>query len=790
MKRIIPVIFVLVAGCLAFLFFSQNLFVQKNSFTRAKVVIPMVENAEDEKNADYDEDTAGNSFILLANDETLLSTVEADLDGDGNDDQINIVKTFKSPYIMLVIGLFDSVSGTYQRTNYIATNVVQVRTFACTGMDVTGDHKNELVYQGVLENGKMILKILSGHKNQNNAFVFSVIGDFESEGTVFVQQEGRSEAYEMNQSAGVSYPVWVYSSEEGSSDQIQTMYGWNESSGTYEEVRTVRIAGSRIAARELAKIQDGTVSSFGKFLDGLWYKTENSGTRIRYLFFDYANSEIIFQSEDSEEVYSWLNSNLRRSGIYFSAVNKSIENLQRRFDISLVNLDEISVRIQDDVRMMISESNVWDGNYKKFVSNGISKEKKDSGGEVIDTLKSVSSWQTSDGTVINFSENNYNVTSKDSYDSGRYTRNKISESTLIQFRSEKKLPYFAGSYLPSFFKTTVQSKDSKGRISEKVSVDKETVTLQSVVLSPDGFYTEQIPPLVLKKYIPPKEEEEISPEEDVNGIAVSEEPTEETKYPLPKLSVRITPKYFSPDGDGEGDNLYINLGAENEPDSNGKKATIERWSFTVYDPENGRQFWTQTGNASVTPRIVWNGRSSNGEIVQSATDYPYEFKVTDSNKMSNTVKGFIQVDVLVVRDGDRLKMQVPSIIFRSDHADFKSMMEVQSDPGWDGESKGLDQHTIDNNNRVLSRIADILKKFRDYNVTIEGNANNLTGSEKEELEVKQLSEDRAKFVRNWLIQEGVSASHLTAVGNGSKNPVTNRIENRWQNRRVEFILKK
>ena len=37
---------------------------------------------------------------------------------------------------------------------------------------------------------------------------------------------------------------------------------------------------------------------------------------------------------------------------------------------------------------------------------------------------------------------------------------------------------------------------------------------------------------------------------------------------------------------------------------------------------------------------------------------------------TSVVKGYIPVDVLVIRDGDRLKIAVPSIIFRENGASY------------------------------------------------------------------------------------------------------------------------
>jgi outer membrane protein OmpA-like peptidoglycan-associated protein len=212
----------------------------------------------------------------------------------------------------------------------------------------------------------------------------------------------------------------------------------------------------------------------------------------------------------------------------------------------------------------------------------------------------------------------------------------------------------------------------------------------------------------------------------------------------------------------------------------------------VNNPESVRPFWTVSGKSDFPDKIVWNGKSSKGELVQSATDYPFVYTVTDNNGVTNTTKGFVQIDVLVIKEGSKLKMQVPSIIFRGDAADFKSDEEVKAMPDWNKISRGLDQRTIENNIRILSRIVEILTKFQDYKVTIEGNASNLTGTKKEEEEVVQLSGERARFVMNWLIQEGISPARLSYVGNGSKYMLVSPSdkENRWKNRRVEFILRK
>ncbi|MCK9170084.1 MAG: OmpA family protein [Treponema sp.] len=261
----------------------------------------------------------------------------------------------------------------------------------------------------------------------------------------------------------------------------------------------------------------------------------------------------------------------------------------------------------------------------------------------------------------------------------------------------------------------------------------------------------------------------------------------------PVLSVKTAPEYFSPDNDGTDDDLFVMLNGST-------KGRITNWSFTINDPQ-GSVFWRTGGTTAITNRIVWDGLSNTqkdaggmAERVQSAMDYPWTFTVKDSLGMSSTVNGIIAVDVLVIRDGNVLKMAVPSIIFRSDNADFK----VETVPG---KKDGVTAEQAEKNERVLKRIAEILNKFKDYKVTVVGHANRTTNDEAEETQdnprrwgpaLIPLSLKRAEFVKSYLVSKGVGESRLSTEGKGGTEPVADwqDKDNNWKNRRVEFILEK
>jgi flagellar hook assembly protein FlgD/flagellar motor protein MotB len=237
----------------------------------------------------------------------------------------------------------------------------------------------------------------------------------------------------------------------------------------------------------------------------------------------------------------------------------------------------------------------------------------------------------------------------------------------------------------------------------------------------------------------------------------------------PALSFAYEPEYFSPDNDGVDDELTMLLGAKDA-------SPIASWSLEIREPQPPYLlFYRLEGRGSPAGRTVWDGRSNRGELVQAATDYPVTFKAADSLGNASTLEAVIGVDVLVIRDGDRLKIQVPSIIFRENAADFNSL------PG----------PTVDNNMRVLRRIAEILNKFRDYRVQVEGHANPVLRTQAEEAnELQPLSEARARAVVNMLAEFGVARGRLSSIGMGGSRPVVRYEDhdNWWKNRRVEFIL--
>lgn len=86
----------------------------------------------------------------------------------------------------------------------------------------------------------------------------------------------------------------------------------------------------------------------------------------------------------------------------------------------------------------------------------------------------------------------------------------------------------------------------------------------------------------------------------------------------------------------------------------------------------------------------------------------------------------------------------------------------------------------------LQRVVEFVGRFPDKDVLIEGHTDSQGGANLNQV----LSQKRAEAVRDALVQDGVDATRLTAVGLGKDRPVADNAsaEGRARNRRVEIVV--
>ena len=248
----------------------------------------------------------------------------------------------------------------------------------------------------------------------------------------------------------------------------------------------------------------------------------------------------------------------------------------------------------------------------------------------------------------------------------------------------------------------------------------------------------------------------------------------------PEISVSLTPQPFSPDGDGVDDVLTVNIRVTSP-------TPVGIWKIEIREPEPPYLVFSEwSGDGTPPARLQWDGLSTSGELVQSASRYHFALMVSNAYDHA-TYQGNLEVDVLVIRDGDVLRVIVPSIVFAPNAGDFR----------------GLDEERMANNDAILKRISEVLNLYSTYRIKVEGHANPTTApgtrardnEERGDRRTKgnlPLSEERANAVVNYLVGLGIERERLTPIGVGSARTVvafTDR-DNWWKNRRVEFILEK
>ena len=488
------------AGFLA----SKKIITKKdNTAVRAKIVTPKgsqtsdADNDSDRVNSDFNSENF-DTFIALRSNETLINTITIDFNNDGYDDEVITVRKTGSENFTIVPGLFNPETADYDRLEDIPTSISKIRTFSLSGMDLIGDHCNSLIYQGVADDENYVMQIFLWEPDEDKILK---IGDFVSDGTIFIQQTERSDSYQLSLSKGESFSVWVYESEKvidengkivAGQNQIQKEYKWNAGSKKYELANEIKVTAGKLAANELSRIQDGTVETFAAFLDGLWYKTSNDDNVIRYIYYNYENREIILLQSDVQEVYEWEDSKLRHNGIYLYTVNSDITNLQRRFDLLLISVDEIKITLYDSIGLIIKESSEWDGQYKKMSLQSSFEEPEDEEkNRYLLELEGDTLWSTVDGlNTISLNDSRYTFLFDDMQEEGLYSMMEIGSYNVLALRATSFNTVLNQFYALEFGTKTITETVKKKTV-EKTVTDYDTITFTPVKITPtDCFATD------------------------------------------------------------------------------------------------------------------------------------------------------------------------------------------------------------------------------------------------------------------------------------------------------------
>jgi outer membrane protein OmpA-like peptidoglycan-associated protein len=241
-------------------------------------------------------------------------------------------------------------------------------------------------------------------------------------------------------------------------------------------------------------------------------------------------------------------------------------------------------------------------------------------------------------------------------------------------------------------------------------------------------------------------------------------------------AIRVSPELFSPDDDNCQDTVDIFL----EVTGN---STIREWTLSILDPRY-HPFYSTRGRGPVPEKITWDGQSDTGELVESAVNYYVVLDIIDTYDRRTDAEAVIKTDILVIKQQNELNMRIPDITF----GPYSSSLFV--DDNVEKTMKNLD---------ILNRLVELFTtEYSEYSIRIEGHANHLDWEDPEKKRIEQetvlipLSLKRARTVKDSLVILGIDEDRITVFGFGGKYPIVpfDDADNRWKNRRVEFILYK
>lgn len=209
----------------------------------------------------------------------------------------------------------------------------------------------------------------------------------------------------------------------------------------------------------------------------------------------------------------------------------------------------------------------------------------------------------------------------------------------------------------------------------------------------------------------------------------------------------------------EGDKTVIDYSLKEGIDPPSALQIIRNYGNAVKSLGGTQLYQDVGGTGSATFKLVKNNR----EIWVSITTYN-----------SNTL-----IQLTILEKGEMVQEITADAMYNALNKDGFIALYINFDTGkFDIKPESMP---------IIDQIAALMKAHADLKISIEGHTDNVGTPASN----KTLSEQRAKSVMNAVVQKGIAAGQLSAVGWGQDKPIAdNRGEDgRAKNRRVEIVKK-
>ena len=406
---------------------------------RTRVIIPAAVDNPGMQSALTEQLITEDSYTLkgiLADNEQAVMVLNYDFDKDSIEEQVVIYRNLYDSSSPVFIAFFAYDGRTYRRIWDAPAAATVPGTVSIFTQDLLGDRSTCIIITGMNAQGEHTMTVFQYDPYNDPDSPFTYIAGIQMDGSITIQETERSSAYRQGIARGQPFPIVAFGRDNESDnllDRIEITFEYNQAGGVYEQSRVSRVPGTQIEQRRLREILSGNPRVFENFINDLWYNVNPDGTieRNQYLYFDPIRREVIFYSDESQQVYSWDHSNSTRLGLYITCQNISVSTLRRNIDIELVSLDSIRVRVNERVSMRIFVGASWDGLYRRVGNLPGASAEEDVLQPFIDAV-----FDSSMGRLQFRANGEYELSSGGTLTRGRYVFFQAGSSRLLELRPE------------------------------------------------------------------------------------------------------------------------------------------------------------------------------------------------------------------------------------------------------------------------------------------------------------------------------------------------------------------
>ncbi len=305
----------------------------------------------------------------------VLQTINANLDLDLTEEQVLVVKDKRNQdsRLRIIVVDFDPIRNIYFKSWEGITNAVNPHDYSISLRDIVGDHSKQIILQGTNAKGELTLDVFRRTSSPNGlGLFFKNICKIVSDGTIDIEEQERSEGYQLGQKNGVSFPIIVFTHDPESKNVMSLLkmtYYWKYPKNSYVLSSVEKIPGKRVEEKRLRKLfNSNSIKAFENFIKGPWYHPIK-GEVGEILFFQPDKRLINLYSRSVDEVYIWKESSSKiYNRLRIVVENESIPSIKKLVSVRIKSLYEIYVSIQGHDR--------WDFSSKRYIRLPLEMEKR------------------------------------------------------------------------------------------------------------------------------------------------------------------------------------------------------------------------------------------------------------------------------------------------------------------------------------------------------------------------------------------------------------------------------